>query len=455
MQIKVQVELVISIANKGCSVDELCGAIRVARDKLGVKLAEKAIVAAQHALFLGAEDGRFDAEMLEHHRRGDSKKSRCRAGPYISKGWRGTRRRMRTELGEIEFPIRHVMCKGCGKRFAPLLSFLSMRSKRHTAGLEQAVVECITADSIRPGLNTLYSLTGTRLPATTAHDWWATGPWSDVPVSDEGPIEALMADGTGFKGRAGRKGELKVAIGFTKKGRAVGLGTWAGCSWKAIGREIRKRIREQNKSPALVVTDGERDLSAHFAKLANRAQRCVWHGTRDLNFVLWEDGMAKEPRHQLVRDFRGILGIELPAGDWETLSEAAKNGIRDALDAARARGKALEKSLRDGGCPNAGGYVGRMLEKAFTHVEVWLETGIALPRTTSFLEGLMFKLGRRLKKIAWNWSDQGAVRMSRVLLKRILEPRAWQEWCKKQLNYQDKCFVALVSITVTQVTGFG
>jgi len=454
MQVNVDVRLVVSISNEGCSVDELCARIGAVLGPIGVKVAEKVIEAVQHNLFLAAEEGKAPPAIMEHPRKGGGKESRCCGGGYVGAGWRGTVRRIRTEFGEVGMRVRQVMCKSCGKRFAPLLSFLSMRAKRHTSGLERVVVECITADSFRPGLRTLSTVTGIQLPATTAHHWWATGPWNDVPFGAEEAVETLMADGTGFKGRAGKKGEIKVAIGFTREGRAVGLGTWAGTSWKRIGDEIREGLKRQKEKPLFGVTDGERDLADHLAKLVNHTQRCTWHGGRDLGFALWEDGVSKPQRDGLVSELRGVLGIEIPAEDWEKVPEDKKAAVRARLDAARAQGKELEQGLRDSRCPKAAGYVARLLEKAFTHVELWLELGITLPRTTSFLEGLMFKIGRRVKKIAWNWSDDGAARMSRVLLKRALEPKAWLDWCRKQLCPEERCYVGLVSVTVSHVTGF-
>ena len=454
MQVNVDIRLVVSISNEGCSVDELCARIGAMFGPIGVKVTEKVIESVQHQLFLSAEEGKAPSKAVEHARKGGGKESLCSGGRCVGAGWRGTPRRVRTEFGEVGFRVRQMMCKECGRRFTPLGTFLSMRAKRHTTGLEQVVVECITADSFRPGLGTLWKVTGIELPATTAHHWWTVGPWNDVPFGEGEPIEALMADGTGFKGRAGKKGELKVAIGFTKKGQAVGLGTWAGKSWESVGGEIRERLKGQKECPLLGVTDGERDLSGHLAKLVNRTQRCTWHGGRDLGFALWEDGVSKKRRDELAGDLRGLLGIEIPAGEWEEVPEDKKAAVRARLDAARAQGKQLEQGLRDSHCPKAAGYVARLMEKAFTYVDLWLELGITLPRTTSFLEGLMFKIGRRVKKIAWNWSDAGAARMSRVLIKRALEPKAWLEWCRKQLYREERCYVGLVSVIVSHITGF-
>lgn len=454
MQIRFQVEVVISISNEGCSVDELCGAIGQVRDDLGVQLVERTIGSVQQALFLAADEGDSNPAVLEHHRKGHPSGCRCGSGPYISKGWRGAPRQVRTELGDIEFPVHQMMCKRCGKRFAPLLSFLSVRSRRHTTGLEKAVVESVVRDSFRPGLRTLAAHTGVEVPPTTAHHWWATGPWKDVPLGEDGPVQALMGDGTGFKGRRGKKGNLKVVIGFTQEGRAVGLATSAEQSWEALGRKVRRKVKDQDAAPELAITDGERDLASHLAELANRSQRCTWHGGRDLNYALWEDGMAKEPRHRRVDELRGLLGIEIPPGDWEDIPPERLDRLRQTLAAARARGRQLEEGLRNSHCPKAAGYVHRLLEQAFTHVEVWLELGITLPRTTSFLEGLMGRLGRRLKKIAWNWSDAGATRMARVLLKKTLEPEEWQAWVRKHLAYEGRCFAVITSIRTTQVTGF-
>lgn len=61
-----------------------------------------------------------------------------------------------------------------------------------------------------------------------------------------------------------------------------------------------------------------------------------------------------------------------------------------------------------------------------------MATGLAAVRTTSYLERLMRELGRRLKRMASGWSESGAAKMARILIKRICDPEQWNHYWKNQ-----------------------
>ncbi|NCF93727.1 MAG: hypothetical protein GWQ05_22630, partial [Verrucomicrobiaceae bacterium] len=63
----------------------------------------------------------------------------------------------------------------------------------------------------------------------------------------------------------------------------------------------------------------------------------------------------------------------------------------------------------------------------FTYLGTWLELGIRCPRTTSLIERLMGEIGRRLKKIAFGWSESGAAKMARMVIARILNLKGWRD----------------------------
>ena len=65
--------------------------------------------------------------------------------------------------------------------------------------------------------------------------------------------------------------------------------------------------------------------------------------------------------------------------------------------------------------------------KAFTRVETWLTTGVAMPGAIPALERIMREPGRRLKKIACNRTDEGVTRIAEILPKKTREPEAREE----------------------------
>jgi len=56
------------------------------------------------------------------------------------------------------------------------------------------------------------------------------------------------------------------------------------------------------------------------------------------------------------------------------------------------------------------------------------------PRVNSILERMMREIGRRLKRIAHGWSEQGAAKMTRIILKRMLTPEEWIEYWNERLG---------------------
>jgi len=46
----------------------------------------------------------------------------------------------------------------------------------------------------------------------------------------------------------------------------------------------------------------------------------------------------------------------------------------------------------------------------------------------------MREIGRRLKRIAHGWSEEGAAKMTRIILKRMLAPEDWLQYWNKRLG---------------------
>ena len=79
-----------------------------------------------------------------------------------------------------------------------------------------------------------------------------------------------------------------------------------------------------------------------------------------------------------------------------------------------------------------------------------MKTGFRCPRTTSYLERLMREIGRRLKKIAFGWSERGAAQMTRILIRKIVNPQQWEDYWKKVLRLDGH--VQILFRSVTRVT---
>ena len=63
-----------------------------------------------------------------------------------------------------------------------------------------------------------------------------------------------------------------------------------------------------------------------------------------------------------------------------------------------------------------------------------MKTGIVTPRVTSKLERLMREINRRIKKFAFNWSEKGAAKMTRLIIKLICSPNDWENYLVQRIK---------------------
>jgi len=55
---------------------------------------------------------------------------------------------------------------------------------------------------------------------------------------------------------------------------------------------------------------------------------------------------------------------------------------------------------------------------------------------TSMIDRMMREIGRRLKKIAFGWSEKRAAKMARIIIKRITSGSKWDEYWRRQLRIE-------------------
>ena len=55
----------------------------------------------------------------------------------------------------------------------------------------------------------------------------------------------------------------------------------------------------------------------------------------------------------------------------------------------------------------------------------------------------MRELGRRLKKTVYGWSDKGATKIIRIILKRFTSANEWEQYWQDKMNYLDNVIVSV------------
>jgi len=374
----------------------------------------------------------------------------CGQGSYELKD--RLQRSLRTSIGTLHLAWRRLRCRHCQKTFVPLRQFLGLEAwQRRTSELEQVAVEVVSEQNYRRASRHLDVVGQIPVPKSTLHRWVVDSQASQWELPEEKP-PILMADGTGYKRRPQpaakltNAGEVRVVVGRRADGKWIPYGAWSGQSWAEIGQALRGSGPEPALQAQVLVSDGEQGLAQALASLANRQQRCGWHVVRDLPIMLWHDQAPSRQRQAYTAPLAQLVGIELPAGDLEVLRPQDKVAVQERVAAAQTGLRQLVGQLLAKGYEKAAHYIQSAQDKLFGYVEFWLETGVVCPRTTSFLERLMRELGRRLKRIAFGWSQTGAAQVARLILRRIVDPEEWQSYWKQRLGLDDNVHLSLRAV---------
>ncbi len=359
-------------------------------------------------------------------------------------------RQLHTSVGTVEFRWRRLACRQCDKTWCPLREFLGLEPWQSKSGeLERIAVEVVSEQSYRRGSRHLAVAGEIPVAKSTLHRWVVDSPAAEwTPPAD--PLATLMADGTGYKRRPDpaqgqdHRGELRVLVGRTAQGQWKALGAWSGPTWAQIVEQVSSQAKGFHADT--LVSDGENGLAQALARLAKAQQRCPWHLVRDLNIALWKDQAPLTQRREQQHQLNQLIGIELPAGELEQVKPEELAALRQRVRSAEQNLADLVRTLRKQGYERAANYIADAQGKLFRYVEFWLETGVVCPRTTGWLERMMRELGRRLKKIAFGWSERGAARMACVILRRITDTAEWDAYWRQRLGLNDNVHLSLRSV---------
>jgi len=347
-------------------------------------------------------------------------------------------KRFRTSVGVVKISWRRMRCTRCGKSIVPLRGFLGIaRYESKTAELERMVAEVVSEQSYRRTSRHLDLIGEIPVPKSTAHRW-VTESDCDALRVDGKAVGIVMADGTGYKrrpeGRKSNRGELRVVLGVDSAGAVVPIGAWSGCCWKDIGEEIRDNAIYWKKEGKILVSDGEDEMIRELASLVDERQRCHWHAPNDVKYAMWEDKAPLDERRAMQSRIAGLIGIEIPEEDFEKVKKEDKAALLEKTRKAEKKLDELIAEFQSKGYRKAAAYVSNAKNSLFSYVRFWLKYGLVCPRAASMIERMMREIGRRLKKIAFGWSEKGAAKMARIIIKRITSAGEWEKYWNDRLR---------------------
>jgi hypothetical protein len=109
----------------------------------------------------------------------------------------------------------------------------------------------------------------------------------------------------------------------------------------------------------------------------------------------------------------------------------------------------LIETFRQRGYLHGASYLENLSQRLFTHIEIWLKTGVIAPKTTSLLERVFREIGRRLKRIAYGWSDKAVTNLSKMILLRQYSRRKWEQFWKEKLGIKGYFDIHIQSVQLS------
>ena len=106
------------------------------------------------------------------------------------------------------------------------------------------------------------------------------------------------------------------------------------------------------------------------------------------------------------------------------MPESEKDDIEARMEKAEAQVEELIRHLAGQGFHKAAQYLNRSRRYMFSYLRRWLQFGIACPRASSLIERFFRELGRRIKKLGYNWKAAGVGKITRIILKKYTRPQA-------------------------------
>ena len=436
MQGNVALKLAYIVKATGFSLDELVLKLKALMEAKGLPgIIELILNLVQEQLIM---------DLVQRREQRPAYLPRCCGQPHWQlAGWRQTKRGLRTTVGTVRPCWRGVRCTHCGRYRVPLRHFLHWRPYQSPSSeLVRTVVETVSEQTYGRAAGHLRTIGLVPVPKSTAHRWVAESGADQISINRDTFVEHLLADGTGFKRRPDRaanvtnKGELRLVLGVTQEGQLRPFGVWAQENWQQIAAEFRRRTADAQVAEMLHV-DGEEAIIEALGPLAAELQRCHWHLVHGLGYALWEDDVGLKRRRHLSKRLAGIIQLEVEPTDIEAMPAKEYRQWEERLATAKRDLRTLTADLWTAGHDRAAHYLEQSFQHVFRYVDYWLKYGLACPRTTNLVERLMRELGRRLKKMAFGWSEPGAARIARIIIRRITTPQLWERYWQRRLRLND------------------
>ena len=354
-------------------------------------------------------------------------------GRYVKNGHQTQEKVIGTEWGVFRYRPQELKDQENGRTFIPLRECGFFFSPGQLNPLDEKGVGLSVHLSYRLAAKEISRLCGFSTSAMTLHRRMKrmVEKWSMSPTKPSHPYRFLMADGTGFRrqgsqGRSLRNGELRLLLASTGVNQPFEpIGIWVNTSWEEIGAELSKLIDTTHFE--VLFADGEPGIDALLFP-GMRFQRCLVHGTRDLAFILYADGLKKKEQQPFTQKFHSFPIFSFPQKKLESLLRKDTLKVLEAIEKTKQGFLDLLTMLDPTTYPRSRAYLEGLSCYLFTCFDWWLEKGETIHQTTNPIEGAFSRIKNRIWSIGRRWSDQGLLYYLRVALLKIFSPQTWKEF---------------------------
>jgi len=114
--------------------------------------------------------------------------------------------------------------------------------------------------------------------------------------------------------------------------------------------------------------------------------------------------------------------------------EKDKDAIEERMENTEQVMLKFVSYLERKGYSAAASYINNARRSMFGYVRRWLKWGLVSHKASTMVERVMRELARRLKNIAYGWSDKGAQKVAGIILKRFANAKEWEKEWKQRMN---------------------
>jgi len=354
---------------------------------------------------------------------------------FVKNGRHGRLRTFKTSFGKVEVVNYQILDKQSGKSLRLLPLAVDFRSgRRFSPKTLQLATRLSVITSFRQAAREASYEMGLSGPshATVHRNFRDIFECEGIPVKGKN-FRYLMADTMkvrlqGGCGRDAGWGDVRVVLAAERgEGPWIPLGLFVNQSWAEVRRELERLIDYERLE--VLISDGEPGVEA-LLREGMRHQRCIWHGWRDLSFVLYQDGFRGLENWDLVDLLSEIPLFRLSTKDRPRIREK----VERILEESRGLWEELLEIFDREVYPRAHSYLKRLGENLFTFLEYFLEKGEWIPNVSNIVENVIGRIKLRVRRIGKRWSERGLIALFRAMARRIFGIESWETFEERWLG---------------------